>query len=404
MAASFLLILVLYGSYYSFGVFLKPMIIDLGWTRAMTTGVISVYMMVHGVSSVITGSLSDKYGPRFVVAFCTFLVALGYIIMAGITIPRHLYLYFGLMVGAGMGAAYVPPVAAVTRWFTSKTGLALGIVASGVGFGQMLYPPFIRYLISSYGWRISFAVMGVIIGLIGIPSALFLKHPPANPVAHNKPSSHIAKIKFIEPKSQNVLKTWKIVRRLPFLSLLFIFMSLVFGISTIMAHIVAHVEDAGFNPMQAALIITFIGGSGIAGRIIIGSSADRVGSRIMLAACLTIQAMLFFGLIFVEKLWIFYLFGILYGLTYGGALPNIIILNTKFFGTDSGGKIFGILFFGAMIGGAAGAPISGYIYDVTNEYSIAFCIGGILLLAASILSITMKERGRNNLSNQEINW
>ena len=81
------------------------------------------------------------------------------------------------------------------------------------------------------------------------------------------------------------------------------------------------------------------------------------------------------------------------------AIPNIIILNTKFFGTDSAGKIFGMLFFGAMIGGAAGAPIAGYIYDVTNKYSIAFCIGGTLLLAASILSITVKERGRNSLYN-----
>jgi len=359
----------------------------------MTTGVISVYMIVHGVFSIITGSLSDKYGPRFVVAFCTLLVAIGYIVMAGIKIPRHLYLYFGLIVGAGMGAAYVPPVMAVTRWFISKSGLALGIVASGAGFGQMLYPPFIRYLISTYGWRISFVVMGVMICLIGIPAALLLKHPPTNSEANNKPDSHIKKTNFIQPKSHNVLKAWKIVRSLPFLTLLYIFMSLLFGISTIMAHIVAHLEDSGFDPMQAALIITFIGGSGIAGRIIIGSSADIVGSRNMLTACLTIQVLLFFGLIFVEKLWMFYLFGILYGLTYGGAIPNIIILNTKFFGTNSAGKIFGILFFGAMIGGAAGAPIAGYIYDVTNEYSIAFFTAGILMLAASILSIIVKERG-----------
>ena len=390
VTAGFFLILVLYGSYYSFGVFLKPMITDLGWTRAMTAGVVSVYMVVHGVSSVITGSLSDKYGPRLIVGFCTLIVAIGYIMISCVKIPQHLYVYFGLMVGTGMGAAYVPPVAAVTRWFTSKSGLAIGIVASGVGFGQMIYPPLVRYLISSYDWRTAFVIMGVIIGAIGLPAALLLKHPQESSAARITKKEQIAM-----PEFQDGMIARQAVKTLPFLMLLYIFMSLLFGISTIMSHLVAHLEDLGFDPMKAAFIITLIGGGGIIGRIMIGGIADRVGNKIMLSLCLIIQMLLFFVLIFAEKLQTFYLVGACYGLSYGGSIPNIIILNSKFFGIGSAGKIFGILFFGAMLGGAAGAPIAGYVYDITNTYSVAFFIGGILILTASILSIIIKPPGNN---------
>ncbi|MBL0717283.1 MAG: MFS transporter, partial [Desulfosarcina sp.] len=236
----------------------------------------------------------------------------------------------------------------------------------------------------------AFVIMGVIIGAIGLPAALLLKHPQENSAARITKKKQIAM-----PEFQDGMIARQAVRTLPFLMLLYIFMALLFGISTIMSHLVAHVEDLGFDPMSAAFIITLIGAGGIIGRIMIGGIADRVGNKIMLSLCLIIQMLLFFVLIFAEKLWTFYLVGACYGLSYGGSIPNIIILNSKFFGIGSAGKIFGILFFGAMFGGAAGAPIAGYVYDITNKYSVAFFIGGILILTASILSIIIKPPGNN---------
>lgn len=367
------------------------MVIDLGWTRAMTSGVISLYMLIYGVSSVLTGSLSDKYGPRFVLAFCTLLVAVGYIMLSGLKNPFQLYIYFGVMVGSGMGAAYILPVAAISKWFTLKKGLALGILSSGVGFGQIIYPPLIRFLISSSGWRVSFIVIGTLIGVLGIPAALLLRNPPSSSAISEQMSAQGAnKASFTALESKSDLIVWKIIKTRSFLILLFIFMVLLVGISIIMGHLVAHVEDLRFDPMRAAFIITLIGISGIAGRILIGGAADWLDSKVLLTVCLIVQMLLFFILIFAKQLWLFYLVGACYGLTYGGAIPNIIILTSKYFGTAASGKIFGTLISGAMIGGAAGAPVAGYIYDVTNEYSIAFCIVGILILAASILSIFLK--------------
>jgi MFS family permease len=84
-------------------------------------------------------------------------------------------------------------------------------------------------------------------------------------------------------------------------------------------------------------------------------------------------------LICARDLLAFYVIATPYGLTYGGGLPVVIMINTEFFGLSSSGTIFGILICGATTGGAIEAPLARYIYDVTGGYSIAFLIGGMSL-------------------------
>jgi len=384
--SGFVLIFVLYGSYYCFGVFLKPMCKEMGWTRAVTTGAISLYMVVHGGFSIIMGSLSDKYGPRPVVLISTIAVALSYSLISFITQPWHLYVCLGILVGTGMGAAYVPPVSTVTKWFVQNRGLTLGIVASGVGVGQMILPPLMKYMIATYGWRISFLIMGAIILIVGIPASLLLKHPD------NGIDDYDNKQYQQNPVSDknNIWSVKNAVKTSSFHLLMIIFMTLVFGISIILSQLVAHAEDIGIDPIKAAFILTLIGAGGIIGRITIGGLADRLGNKSMLPLCLIPQCFLFLTLLWANELWEFYTIAAFYGLTYGGTLPNILLMNARFFGVTSSGYIYGILIFGATTGGALGAPIAGYIYDITGHYDMAFIAGGIILLTGSMLSFIIK--------------
>jgi len=388
VAAGFVLVLILYGAYYSFGVFLKPMLDDLGWSRAMTTGATSsTYLIVHGIFAIIMGHLSDKYGPRWVVAGGTIFIALGYVLTSQINAVWQLYLYFGVFVGIGMGAAYVPPLATVAKWYTLRRGLVLGVVAAGVGVGQIILPPLLKYLIIEFGWRDSFVIMGMMTCILGLPAALLLKNPPhtSNTVNENVP----------EPEPD-----WSVqqaIRTSSFWLLLGIFAALVFGTNIVMQHLVAHVEDNGFDPIPAALVLTFIGASGIFGRVISGGFADKIGSRIVAAICLALQILAFYSLIRADELWEFYIVGILYGLGYGGTLPLIIKMSTEFFGTTSGGTIFGILLFGAAIGGAIGVPLAGHIHDVTDDYAIAFLIAGTIIIAASVINLILKPPHKNGI-------
>ena len=381
VAAGFVLVLILYGAYYSFGVFLKPMLDDLGWSRAVTTGATSsTYLIVHGIFAIVMGHLSDKYGPRWVVMSGTILIALGYALTSQINAVWQLYVYFGVLVGIGMGAAYVPPLATVAKWYTFRRGLVLGVVAAGVGMGQIILPPFLKFLITEFGWRDSFVITGIMTCVFGLPAAMLLKNPP---LTTNKDSENA-----IEPESD--WSTRQAVRAAPFWLLLIIFAALVFGTNIVMQHLVAHIEDNGFDPIPAALVLTFIGVSGIFGRVISGGLADKIGSKMVAVICLAIQILAFFSLIQAGELWEFYIVGILYGLGYGGTLPLIIKMGAEFFGTTSGGAILGMLLFGASIGGAIGVPLAGHIHDVTDDYAIAFLIAGTVIIAASVINLILK--------------
>ena len=142
--------------------------------------------------------------------------------------------------------------------------------------------------------------------------------------------------------------------------------------------------------VPAPIVLTLIGGSGILGRIIIGGAADKIGNKIMLGSCLVPLAILMFWLVWAKELWVFYIIAALFGLTYGGALPVIMKMSSEYYGVSSSGTIFGVLLFGATAGGAIGAPLAGYIYDIFGNYAVIFLIGGIVVTVASILSLILK--------------
>jgi len=312
--AGFFVVFTLYGAYYCFGVFLKPMLAELGWTRAVTTGVISVYMLVHGLFSIVMGFLSDRFGPKQVVGLSIFIVGIGYCLCSQIYEIWHLYIYFGLIVGIGMGASYVPSISAVTKWFIDKRGLALGIVAAGVGVGQMVFPPLMKNMITLYGWRMSFLFIGVIVFVIGIPAALFLSHPrieedfsSSGAIGKGIPNS-------VGGAETQVDRTvWESLGTGLFWLLLSLFIAQVFVVSMVTTHLVAHIEDIGVEPILAAGVLTLIGGGGILGRVIMGGFADKVTNKELLFFCIISLMFLLFGLNYVRSLWVFYLFSFCFG-------------------------------------------------------------------------------------------
>lgn len=372
VAAGFVLVLILYGAYYSFGVFKNPILDDLGWSDTAYSGAHAVYLIVHGVLAIIMGRLCDKYGPRWVVAFGVILIALGYGLTSQINAPWQFYIYLGLLIGIGMGAAYVPPLVTVAKWFDERRGLALGVAAAGVGVGQIALPPLLKLLINDIGWRDSLLVLGAITCVLGIVAAFYLKNPPN------------------ATDSKNEISTKKAIRTQSFWFLLCVFACLVFGTNMIMQHLEPHVEDSGIGDIPASLVITVIGISGICGRILSGYTSDKIGNKITATACLGLQVIVFFWLFKADQLWAFYVIAMLYGLGYGGTLPLIVKMSSEFFGTMSGGTIFGVLLAGASVGGAAGVFSTGIIHDATDEYFWAFFIAGTVIVFASIINLILK--------------
>ena len=100
-AAAFLIMVVMWGTLYSFGIFFKPLLAELGWARAMTSGAYSLFMILHGLLYIPAGRLNDKFGPRVIMIVCGFFLGLGYLLMSQVNDIWHLYLFYGVIVGIG---------------------------------------------------------------------------------------------------------------------------------------------------------------------------------------------------------------------------------------------------------------------------------------------------------------
>jgi MFS family permease len=388
VAIAFLILLVVGGVQYTFGVFFKPLASEFGWTSAATSGAFSTYMVLSGVFTIIAGRLNDRFGPRLVLTICSVFLGAGLILLSQTSAIWHLYLFYGGLVSIGMSGTYFPLMSTVARWFVKKRGMMTGIAASGVGCGTIIMPPFASWLISSYGWSTSYIVIGIIAWVVFMLSAQFLRRDPAQkgqlPYGYNDAPTESTGLDaegFSTREAVSTVQFW-----------LFSITYLFFGIfaQAIMIHIVPHATYLGITAIMAATILTAIGGLSIAGRIGIGSAGDRIGNRTVFIISFVLTTAALAWLLIAEKMWMFYLFAIIFGVSYGGLAVLHSPLVAEIFGLRSHSTILGILGFVTILGGALGSLLAGWLFDITDSYDLAFLIFSILSFISVILASFLK--------------
>jgi MFS family permease len=389
---SFFIQVVAWGVSNSFGVFFAPLIDEFGWSRATISGAASLCFIVHGSASILLGNLNDRFGPRLIMSFCGLFLGLGFLLIARVNSPWQLYLFYGLIVGLGLGGTDVIPLSTVARWFNKKRGMMSGVIKVGTGVGMLIMPFFITWLLKVYGWRTSFVVLGFIIMISIIILAQFLVRDP------------IQKSQFIDNKknhspedlAEEGLTFSEAIRTRQLWTVCAIYFIILVCVYTILMHIVQHAIDLGISAPIAAGILATIGGVSISGRFLMGGAADKIGEKTALFICLLFLLTALVWLQAVKVLWMFYLFAIIYGFAHGGFFSLVSPLIAKLFGTKSHGLLFGIVIFCSTIGGAIGPFMAGYIFDITLSYKIVFLILAVLCIIALILTISLNPIFRNS--------
>jgi len=374
--------LVMFGVYYAFGVFFKPMLTEFGWTRATTSGAFSLSWIVSGLLAIVMGRLTDRFGPRLVMTLCGFFLGLGYLLVAQISAVWQLYLFYGVIIGIGMGGSFVPLMSTVARWFVKRRGMMTGIVVTGVGVGSLIAPPVASRLISTYDWRSSYIILGSTVLVVVVLAAQLLRRDPTQvrqvPYSENEEQGFKPETEGFSLKEAVRTKQFWLVSA----------MLVCFGFCAlaIMVHIVAHATELGISAASAANILATIGGMGIIGRVVLGTAADRIGNRQAFIIGFILMSAALFWLMPATEAWMLYLFAAVFGFGYGGCAASESPLVAELFGLSSHGLIMGVIALGFTSGAAIGPFLAGYVFDFAGSYQGAFLACAVTAVVGLILT------------------
>ncbi len=376
------------GTRFSFGVFLKPLLTEFGWTRVMTSGAFSVAMFLSGVLGIGAGRLNDRFGPKLVVTVCSLFLGLGYLLMSQVSAIWQLYLFYGVLIGIGTSAFWVPLLSTVARWFPRRRGMMTSITLTGVGIGSMIMPPIANWLISDYSWRTSYIIMGIVVLVIIIPAAQFLNRD-SNKMGLLPYGGEEVKAQRLNLQTSGFSLQQAMQTRQFWIFIFMTFCSSV-GPQAIRVHIVPYAIDLGITAANATTILIIMGGVGLVARIIIGYVGDKIGYKPVYSIGFILVAMSLFWVTLANEMWMLYLFGAIFmlGLTGTGALQSP--MTAQLFGMKSHGVIFGVTSLSWTIGAAVGPALAGGIFDVTNSYQLAWLICGALAAVGIIVTSLLK--------------
>lgn len=385
-------------AFYAFGRFLPTLTEEFGSGTTVIAGVVSLYMLVVGLTAPVAGKLTDKYGPRRLIVIGAVIAAAGFMFLGLASAVWHLYICY-FVVGIGMsGAGFVPVSVVISNWFVRRRGVAMGIAMAGVSLGAIVIAPLAHYLIVVTGWQMAFVILGALTAvLVVIPVMFVMRTRPedmgllpdgARPV-EGKAVPELAGVPDSpDPKVTSSAgdESWTLsmaFRSPPFWLLLVTFFFAGAVVAGVLQHEVNFLITMGIPMATASFALGLTGGIGGLGKVVFGFLADKFTPKYVSVLCIALQVVGLVILIMTENVAMVWVFVFVYGFAMGGWLTLEPLVTGQFFGMASFGTIFGWVLAAAAVGSALGPFLMGVIYDVSESYSVGF----IIFLALYIVAI-----------------
>lgn len=386
----------------STGVLLEPIEREFGWSRATTSGAVSLNLVLYGITAPFAAAVMERFGPRRVVTVALLLVGAASAATTVMTAPWQLWALWGFVIGIGTGAmALVFGAIVANRWFHTHRGLVMGLFSAANATGQLVFLPAIAWASEHHGWRSAAYVTVALALVMAVLVGLFLGDHPADrgllpygvaegyAVAAPRPTAESpgrAAIRVLRTSS----RSWA------FWALVLTFW--VCGWSTnglIQTHFIPAAHDHGMAPTTAAGLLAVVGIFDVAGTVASGWLTDRMDSRVLLAiyyggrglSLLAIDAVL---APHVEPgMWVFIVF---YGLDWVATVPPTVALCRQHFGIADSGVVFGWVFAAHMVGAGIGASVAGWIRTASGSYHAAWLLAAGLCFASVALALSVSRR------------
>ncbi len=371
------------GLHTSFGVFFVALLDTFHWSRGVTAGLQTANLVTDAVVSPFVGRLTDRLGPRRVVAAGSVVLAVGLLLCSRVSTAWELYLYFGVVVSLGFATAgVIPHVIVVSEWFPSRRGLVLGIVYGAVGVGTLVLSPLSQWLISLWGWPRVFQALAATILVLIIPLVLSTYRP--SPGSSREPSGAAAGAGAPGEWSAGLA-----LRSLQFWSLFISRMLGSIGTMLIVTHQVAHVVDIGYSHIWAAGVFGVMAFVSAGGRVAFGYLADaftKTTAYTLNIACAAVGVLALTLATDTSHPWLLYVYVGGFGIAFGSRAVILSAITADIFAGRGFGTIFGFSVVSVGMGGGLGAWVGGALHDLTGDYYVSFTVANSLLLV-SVLAV-----------------
>lgn len=382
LTVCFFMLLINSGIVLSFGLFLRPLRSEFGWSVTHVSLVMAMFMLCQGLFSPHIGTLIDFHGPRKVITGG--VIAFGAVLM---TISRMTALWqFVLLYGLLASIAYTTTTlltnaVLISGWFRENRGLALGISMSGFPLGPLAITPLITYLLLRNDWRTALVAPAGLVLLFLFPLVLaFLRDGPGHLAIQEKLRGRKDSLKA-KDDALTILTMLKDVR---YRKLAGAYFTCGFSMALIMAHFHNFGQSMGFELTTTAKAFSLMSFLAFVGTILSGRLSDILARKKVLALIYSLRAVSFLVMAFATSLTAFYLGAVLFGIFWTATGPLTSALSGECWGLERMGRAFGAVFLSHQVGASVGPILGGLVFDRYGSYTAIFLVAALFLFAGAV--------------------
>jgi MFS family permease len=389
---------------------IEPLMKEFDWRRGSVTAAASINLALFGLMGPFASALMIRFGLRRVVTAALFAISVGSVLSTQATAVWHLWLSWGVVMGIGQGClATVLAANVASAWFVEKRGTVTGALTAAGSVGTLVFIPLNERLVSSFSWRFVCVTIAAAT-LLAVPLVVgFIRTKPEDIglSAYGAPTGYVTAQRTGNP----IVSAFTTLRDLSQSAMFWLLLGsfTVCGISTsglIQVHFVPAAIDHGITQSAAAKLFVLIGVFDLVGAIGSGWLTDRFDPRLLLFGYYGFRAMSLFLLDSTlghgasnAAVWGVVMF---YGLDWIATVPPTIALANQIFGPQRGSIVYGWLFAGHQLGGAAAAWLAAQSREATGSYATSFVVAGICCLGAAFGVLRIKTGNESAVAVQSV--
>ncbi len=337
---------------------------EFGVGRGAASLAYTATMLGFAAGNLIVGRIVDRYGITRSLLLSSVILCAGYVLAALSTDMMQFTIVQGLLIGTGAAVGFGPMMADVSMWFARRRGIAVAIVASGNYLAGTVWPLFLKVMLATGDWRLAHLVIAAACLLVVAPLSLLLRRRPS--VQSFRPEAGAAQGRRMSTDLSPRTLTWLLA---------FAGLACCTAMSMPQVHIVAYCADLGYGVAVGAEMLAVMLGAGIISRLASGFLADYIGSVRTVLLGSVLQAISLALYLPYDGMAALYVVSLVFGLAQGGIVPGYAIIVREYLPAEGAGQRIGFVIMATILGMALGGWMSGWIFDLTGSYQMAFANG-----------------------------